>query len=161
MTRPSERARNKKAPETANTPATPQAQATITAPEAPPSGGLAAATSSVIVQNRTPIRIVNYATPSLFPNDGGPNPYITPPMPPFFPNTSGLSSASYSHLPPPAQTTNEPRQKTPPTPPLNGIPSLTHKTPTNNTATSTSVMFQPQNHPLLVRRRHSHPTKYP
>ncbi|CAH1441085.1 unnamed protein product [Lactuca virosa] len=140
--------------ETANIPITPPAQTTDMVSEAPPSRGppppLAAATPSVTTQSQIPIPMLNSVTPPLFPNDGGSNPSIAPPIPLFFPNTDGLNNASYSPLPPPIHTTNEPRQTTLITPPLNGMPSLMHTTPANNTANGPSVVFHAQNHPPLV-----------
>ncbi|CAI9302841.1 unnamed protein product [Lactuca saligna] len=122
--------------ETVNTPITPPPHTTGAASEAPPSGGSLPSVATVVpsVTTHIPILTLNSVTPPLFPNDGGPNRPISPPIPLFFPNTGGLNNIGYSFLPPPIHTTKKQRQMTLITPPLNGIPSLRHTTPKNSTA---------------------------
>ncbi|CAH1447938.1 unnamed protein product [Lactuca virosa] len=113
--------------ETVNTPITPPPQTTGTVSEVPPSGGPppSLATVAPSVTTHIPIPTLNSVTPSLFPNDGGPNTPISPSIPLYFPNTGGLNNVGYSFLPPPIHTPNEQRQTTLITPPSIGVPSLT------------------------------------
>ncbi|CAH1424572.1 unnamed protein product [Lactuca virosa] len=79
--------------------------------EVPLSGGPppSLATTMPSVTTHIPTPTLNNVTPPLFPNDGRPNPPISPSIPLFFPNVGGLNNAGYSFLPNPytSQTSND------------------------------------------------------